>query len=147
MKTVNIEIDGKEYETWRQVNNRKDGKITKLEYLAFLGNEDAIKCLEAFKDGKISYENITIEESPKEEAVTDDNIEGIKMIYKGLALISDNRKLMNEIDKITSREYLETLCIAIMLKDAKEICTLTKDFASFARCAINLEKKNKENVQ
>lgn len=147
MKTVNIEIDEKEYDTWRQVNNKKDGKITKLEYLAFLGNEDAIKCLEAFKDGKISYENITIEESPKEEAVTDDNIEGIKMIYKGLALISDNRKLMNEIDKVTSREYLETLCIAIMLKDAKEICTLTKDFASFTRCAINLEKKDEENVQ
>lgn len=148
-----IAVNEENYKEWLKAQKKEDGKISRLEFIASLGDKDAIECLSRFRNGEISYDNIDVRKVNKKEDkenyefanVNDKNIKGMKMFYKGLCLMYDCEDEADKIYNIKSQVFLKAIYGALLMENMDEIKSCIKTICGLVKVATKYEKEGKEN--
>ena len=133
----------KDFKKWLKENNKVDNKIALAEYLAEVKKDKvAIECFKRIKDGTIKEENLIIEELEEDDPfddISEEQIEGMKMIFEGCKRIAENK---DEIDifKGLSESCLKAMFSTIMIKHSDELLRISKDMMVMSRLSRAVDK-------
>jgi len=113
-----MEIDIKEYKKWCEKTHKKvEDKMSKIEYMAYLGNKDAIKLMNDIYSGDVDIDSV--QEGGKEEYEqfkkenTENMIKGFKgfiiNIYKMVGCPDEDTAQINKLLNEADPEFIDML--------------------------------------
>lgn len=141
----NLNFSKKEYLKWCEENGfDKDEKLSKLKYIAELGNEDAQKMLKAVEEGKLDVERLSFSKMSFDELTDDEIEEGVEHLLKGLLYLTGSKDFAdgddNPLSQIEDRKLIRPMMDAFVYSYYEKIMDMINALTNGCNMAIDLGK-------